>query len=97
MSPGVVGQVMTREEWTLACLRRERLPWGRRGNLSITPHREITELLESGVDTREIVRRMVATGDWSEAGAADFVSFLAHGPDAPARPVRVDHAGRRGD
>jgi hypothetical protein len=54
------------------------------------PTGEITEMLESGVDTREIVRRMVATGDWSEGGAVDFVSFLAHGPDASPRPVRVD-------
>ena len=61
------------------------------------PTGEITELLESGVDPQEIVRRMVATGDWSDAGAVDFVSFLAHGLDAPGRPVRVDHAGRRGD
>ena len=58
---------------------------------------EITELIESGMDTGEIVRRMVATGDWSEAGAVGFVSFLAHGPDAPARPVGVEHAGGRRD
>jgi hypothetical protein len=58
---------------------------------------EITELLESGVDTREVVRRMVATGDWSEAGAVDFVSFLAHGPDAPASHARVERTGGRGD
>ena len=70
---------------------------GSDGNISITPHREITELLESGVDSREIVRRMVATGDWSEAGAVGFVSFLTDGPDAPASPVRVEHTGRRGD
>jgi hypothetical protein len=57
---------------------------------------EITELIESGMDAREIVRRMVATGDWSEAGAVGFVSFLA-GPDAPARSVGVEHAGRRGE
>jgi hypothetical protein len=61
------------------------------------PTGEITELLESGVDTREIVRRMVATGEWSEAGAVGFVSFLTHGQDAAASPVRVEHAGRRGD
>ena len=54
-------------------------------------------MLESGVDTREIVCRMVATGDWSEAGAVGFVSFLTHGPDATASPVRVEHAARRGD
>ena len=61
------------------------------------PTGEITEWLESGLDTREIVRRMVATGDWSEAGAVDFVSFLAHGPDAPVRPVRVGYVAGRGD
>ena len=61
------------------------------------PTGEITELLESGVDSREIVRRMVATGDWSEAGAVGFVSFLTHGLDAPASPVRVEHPDRRGD
>ena len=61
------------------------------------PTGEITELLEAGVDTRVVVRRMVATGDWSEAGAVDFVSFLAHGPDAPVRPVRVGYVARRGD
>ena len=49
------------------------------------------------METREIVRRMVATGDWSEAGAVGFVSFLADGKDAPAPPVGVEHAGRRGD
>ena len=61
------------------------------------PTGEITEWLESGLDTREIVRRMVATGDWSEAAAAGFVSFITHGPDAPASPVRVEHPGRHGD
>ena len=61
--------------------------WGKQG----------PELLESGVDSREIVRRMVATGDWSEAGAVGFVSFLTHGLDAPASPGRVEHPGRRGD
>ena len=58
---------------------------------------EITELLASGMETREIVRRIVATGDWSEAGAVGFVSFLADGKDAPAPPVSVAHHGRRGD
>jgi len=61
------------------------------------PTGEITEWLESGLETREIVRRMVATGDWSEAAAAGFVSFIARGPGAPASPVRVEHPGRRGD
>lgn len=61
------------------------------------PTGEITELLESGVDGREIVRRMVATGDWSEAGAVGFVSFLTHSPGTPASPVRVEHRACRGD
>jgi hypothetical protein len=39
---------------------------------------------------------MVATGNWSEADAVGFVSFLAGGADAPARPVRVEHR-RRGE
>jgi hypothetical protein len=61
------------------------------------PTGEITEWLELGVDTTEIVRRMVATGDWSDGGAVGFVSFLAHGPDAPASHARVEHNGGRGD
>ena len=69
-------------------------PVGRSRSL---PTGEITEWLKSGVDTREIVRRMVATGDWSEAAAVGFVSFLDHNPDAPARPIGVQHAGRRVD
>ena len=69
-------------------------PVGRSPSL---PTGEITEWLKSGVETREIVRRMVATGDWSEAAAAGFVSFLDHDPDVPARPVGVRHASRRGD
>ena len=43
----------------------------------------ITELLESGVEPREVMRRMIASGNWSPAGAADFLSFLTHEPDAP--------------
>ena len=58
---------------------------------------EITELIESGMDAREIVRRMVATGGWSEDGAVGFVSFLAHGPDAPTSSVRVEQGGRHGE
>jgi hypothetical protein len=67
------------------------------GTARSLPTGEITELLESGVDTREIVRRMVATGNWSEAGALDFVSFLTDGPDAPASDVRAEHTRRRSD
>ena len=70
-----------------------RNPVGRSRSL---PTGEITEWLKAGVDPREIVRRMVATGDWSEAAAVGFVSFLDD-PDAPARPVGVQHAGRRAD
>ena len=61
------------------------------------PTGEITELLESGVDTREIVRRMVATGDWSEAGAVGFVSFLSHGSDPSTSHDRMERTRRRGD
>jgi hypothetical protein len=53
-------------------------------------------LLESGVEAREIVRRMVASGHWSEAGAVGFVSFLAHASDAPASAARAAPDGRHG-
>jgi hypothetical protein len=35
-------------------------------------------------------------GDWSEAGAISFVSFLTDGPGAPASPARVEHSSPRG-
>lgn len=49
------------------------------------------------MDAGEIVRRMVATGGWSEDGAVGFVSFLAHGPDAPTRSAGVEQGGRHGE
>ena len=60
------------------------------------PTGEITEWLESGLDTREIVRRMVATGDWSEAGAVDFVSFLVHDVGAPGSLTGAEEGDRGG-
>ena len=43
---------------------------------------EIRRLLDSGVQGAEVIRLLVATGNWSNAGAADIVSFLTRGPDA---------------
>jgi len=98
------GQARARESWVMDLGEREAMASrvsGYRGADVGTSRSlatgEITELIESGIDTGEIVRRMVATGDWSEAGAVGFVSFLAHGPDAPARSGGGEHAGRRGD
>jgi hypothetical protein len=34
-------------------------------------------LVDRGVDTEDIVRLLVATGTWSEAGATEIVSTLA--------------------
>jgi hypothetical protein len=42
---------------------------------------EIRQLLASGGDAREVVACLVATGSWSEGGAAEIVAFLTRGPD----------------
>jgi hypothetical protein len=48
--------------------------------IELTPS-EMRQLLESGIDARDIADRLVATGYWSEAGAAEIVAFLTRGPD----------------
>ncbi len=78
--------------WTLA---RECLTWEGVETTRPLSTGEITEWLESAVDVREIVRRMVATGNWTEAGAVDFVSWLVHGAGKPASSVPVQQIGRR--
>jgi hypothetical protein len=47
---------------------------------TLTPS-ETRQLLESGIDVREVAERLVATGCWSESGAAEIVAFLTRGPD----------------
>jgi hypothetical protein len=44
--------------------------------VSLTPE-QLTMLVDRGVDTEDIVRLLVATGTWSEAGATEIVSTLA--------------------
>ena len=38
-------------------------------------------MLDSGVGEHEIIRRLIETGVWSSAGAADIVQFMTRGPD----------------
>ena len=42
----------------------------------MTPE-QVAELVGRGVGTDDIVRLLVATGAWSEAGATEIVSTLA--------------------
>ncbi len=49
----------------------------------VTPTR-VEELLARGMDADEVVRLLVATGAWSESGAAEIVSTLGQRDDQPA-------------
>jgi hypothetical protein len=49
------------------------------GPVSVTPE-QVGELLDRGVDAVEVVRLLVATGIWSEAGAVEIVSTFAKRP-----------------
>jgi hypothetical protein len=55
---------------------------------TVTPV-EIRSLLDSGVDEDEIIRSLVATGNWSEPGAKDIVSSLPNGGDLVGARVRT--------
>jgi len=44
--------------------------------VSMTPE-HVAMLVDRGVRTEDIVRLLVATGTWSEAGATEIVSTLA--------------------
>jgi hypothetical protein len=44
--------------------------------VSMTPE-QVEKLVDRGVSTEDIVRLLVATGTWSEAGATEIVSTLA--------------------
>jgi len=43
---------------------------------------DVRTMLTSGVHQQEVIRQLVSTGNWSEAGAAEIVRFMTHGPDA---------------
>ena len=51
------------------------------GPVSVTPA-QVARLLHRGLDAEDIVRLLVATGSWTEAGATEIVSTLAQGPTA---------------
>ena len=59
--------------------------------LSLTPEL-VANLAERGVGGEDIIRLLVATGTWSEAGAAEIVATLAHrsggSGSVSAEPVR---------
>ena len=50
------------------------------GLVSVTPT-QVANLVSSGVKTDEIIRLLVATGTWSDSGAAEIVSTIAQQPD----------------
>ena len=43
---------------------------------------QVAKLVDRGVDAEDIVRLLVATGSWTEAGATEIVSTLAQVPTA---------------
>jgi hypothetical protein len=42
---------------------------------------DVRKMLDSGVGQHEIIRRLIDTGVWSRAGAAEIVQFMTYGPD----------------
>jgi hypothetical protein len=48
--------------------------------VSLTPA-QVAELLSRGVEAHEIVRLLVATGTWSDAGPEELVATLANSSD----------------
>ena len=58
-------------------------------SLSVSPD-QVAELLEQGVGTDEIARLLVATGTWSDAGAAEIVSTFGQGDADPGRATPAD-------
>jgi hypothetical protein len=69
--------------------------------VSVTPA-QVAELLSKGVGAQEIVRLLVATGAWSDAGAEEIVATLATSSDGLANSsdgpeqnsIRADPDGR---
>ena len=58
--------------------------------VTVTPA-QVAELVGRGVEAGEIVRLLVATGTWSESGAAEIVATLASGADdAKQNSMRAD-------
>jgi hypothetical protein len=62
--------------------RRDRTPPGTVAALteSVTLER-VKRLLDRGANEEAVIRLLVSTGQWTEAGAADIVSTLTGGPE----------------
>ena len=65
-----------------------------RDAVSMTPE-QVARLVDRGVGADDIVRLLVSTGTWSEAGAAEIVSTLAQRPTETAR-LDVSRPGMAG-
>ena len=50
---------------------------GDAGPVSVTPE-QVAKLVDRGVGAEDIIRLLVATGTWTEAGATEIVTTLAH-------------------
>jgi hypothetical protein len=51
---------------------------GTRGHVKAS---DVRKLLDAGTKPDEVIRRLVNTGLWTEAGAKEIVSFMTRGPD----------------
>lgn len=65
---------------------------------------DVRRMLGTGVDKAEVIKQLVATGDWTQSGANEIVRFLTRGPDALLRtslklprPKRAADSGRAAD
>jgi hypothetical protein len=60
---------------------------------------DVRKMLDSGVGRHEIVRRLIETGVWSRAGAAEIVQFMTSGPDPLMKQTaslgRLEHPRRQ--
>ena len=60
-----------------------------RDAVSITPE-QVIRLVDRGVGADDIVRLLVSTGTWSEAGAAEIVATVAQRPTETADSMSAD-------
>jgi len=42
---------------------------------------DVCTMLNTGIEERELVRRLTASGVWSKSGAAEIIRFMTDGPD----------------
>ena len=61
-------------------------------SLSVSPD-QVAGMLERGVGTEKITELLVATGTWSDAGAAEIVSTLAQSDGDVGEVAPVDDLG----